>query len=66
MFNTKYYVQVIKQFELHSYNTELKKCTYGKLYYILRKRNLFKKDEMIKAFENADEALEACAKLNNK
>jgi len=68
MFNRDFYIQVVKQFEAHSYDTELKRCTYGNIYYILRKRHLFRKDEVIKIFpeDMLDEVLEMCAQLNNK
>ena len=46
----KYYVEAIKIFELHSYDTTVKKCTYGHPMFFVKERNKFKKDKIIDVF----------------
>ena len=64
MIGSKYYVRVERIFELHSYNTELKKCTYSTVWYIVCKRKFWGKDKLIKSFKDVNEAVDYCNKLN--
>lgn len=61
----KYYVQAIRIFEFNSFDTEIRKSTHAKIFYVVRKRRIFRKDSLIKSFDKVNDALDFCNNLNN-